>query len=219
MNTTAQEIGQRLKLLRSQRKATLEEFYGAITPYFNNFSSIENGNRKMGKRLFNEIISYYNINPLWLEKGEGPIFRPEGGKTIEEGVPYFDIDLSNELSLEDIIAQEEPEFYVDFKPFNDCSAYLTIYGDSMFPKYASGDIISVKKLSNTAVILWGEAYLIITDVSANNLCTVKIILPHKSSDKIILRASNPNFSGDTVINKKSIIALYSIKGKITRNHL
>ena len=214
MEKESLEIGQRLKDLRIQKKATLEEFYGPITPYYNNFSSIENGNRKMGKRLSGELIEYYKLNPEWLFKGRQPVYNDS---KRNEGVPYFDLDFSNQPFNESIIANEEPEFYVNFKPFNDCTAYLTIYGDSMYPKYTSGDIISIKKLPNKDVILWGEAYLVITNESANNLCTVKIIHPHKNPDKIILRASNPNYAGDTVIDKKSILELYSIKGKITRN--
>jgi hypothetical protein len=35
-------------------------------------------------------------------------------------------------------------------------------------------------------------------------------------NKIILRSSNPNFYGDTVIDKSNILGLYIVKGKITR---
>ncbi|MCW0484106.1 XRE family transcriptional regulator [Gaoshiqia sediminis] len=135
------------------------------------------------------------------------------------GVPYFDIDVTASIkeSFQDVA--EVPEFYVDFKPFNDCTAYLPIWGDSMYPTYASGEIIAVKRLENPDVILWGEAYLIITNAEANNMKTIKLLFPHEEPDKLILRASNPNFKGDTVIPKKSVLNLYSIKGKITRKQL
>jgi phage repressor protein C with HTH and peptisase S24 domain len=87
----------------------------------------------------------------------------------------------------------------------------------MYPKYASGEIIAVKEITNHEVIQWGEAYVIMTSENSNSLRTIKILHEHPDPNKIILRSSNPNFKGDTIINKKEIVSLYIIKGKITRN--
>ncbi|QNR85109.1 hypothetical protein H9N25_00960 [Pedobacter riviphilus] len=56
-----------------------------------------------------------------------------------------------------------------------------------------------------------------TDEDSNSLRTIKLIFQHADDSKLILRSSNPNFKGNTVISKKNIQALYIIKGKITRN--
>lgn len=159
----------------------------------------------------------FNVNLAWLEDGIGepvlkktPIVTPS-----KEGVPYFN------LSLEDtdkfIVEEEQAEYLVNYRPFNDCTAYLPVYGDSMYPKYASGEIIAVKEITNYDVLQWGEAYMVMTDEESNSLRTIKLIFEHADSAKIILRSSNPNFKGDTIINKKNIQTLYIIKGKITRN--
>lgn len=137
----------------------------------------------------------------------------------KSGVPYYDIDVTATITESFNDVKESPEFYVDFRPFNDCTAYLPIFGDSMYPTFASGEIIAVKRIENKDVILWGEAHLIITNAMANNMKTVKLLFPHEDSEKIILRASNPNFKGDTVIPKESILNLYIVKGKITRKQL
>lgn len=139
--------------------------------------------------------------------------------TEARGVPFYNIDVNATItrSFNDVV--ESPEFYVDFKPFNDCTAYLPVYGDSMYPTYASGEIIAVKQLDNMDVILWGEAHLIITSELANNMKTVKLLFQHTDNDKIILRAANPDFKGDTVIPKEAILSLFIIKGKITRKQL
>ena len=42
---------------------------------------------------------------------------------------------------------------------------------------------------------------------------------HDDESKIILRASNPNFKGDIVINKEDILHMFIVKGKIKRNQL
>ncbi|PWG79747.1 LexA family transcriptional regulator [Pararcticibacter amylolyticus] len=213
-----EKIGERLKLARLSKNATVVEFYSPLTAYPNNLSSVENGSRNLGSRLAHQIISFHNLNPDWLFKGEKPIYLDQQELPGEQnGVPYYNVELSSIKETDLSIMEEEPEFYVDFRPFNDCTAYLPVYGDSMYPRYASGEIIAVKEIENHDVILWGEAYLIITDSSSNNLRTVKLLFEHQDPTKIILRASNPNFRGDTVISKKSVSSLYIVKGKITRS--
>ena len=174
------------------------------------------------------------LNETWVSEGWGTMIdetrsflSDSDRETIKEklknpgksGVTYYDIDITASIkeSFQDVV--EVPEFYVDFRPFNDCTAYLPIWGDSMYPTYASGEIVAVKRLENPDIILWGEAYLIITNAEANNMKTIKLLFPHEEPDKLILRASNPNFKGDTVIPKRSVLNLYSIKGKITRKQL
>jgi len=159
----------------------------------------------------------FNVNLEWLEKGIGEPFTKKGPIISEtkEGVPYFDISLSDTDNL--ILMEEQAEYFVNYKPFNDCTAYLPVYGDSMYPKYASGEIIAVKEVINYEILQWGEAYVIMTDDKSNNLRSIKMIYEHADKNKLILRSSNPNFKGDTIIDRKNITALYIIKGKITRN--
>lgn len=202
---------------------TIDQFYGPITSHTSNCSAIENGKRAIGKRLSKDITSYYQINELWLQTGKGEMFSYSAPDTpaeaVHEGVPFFNVNLG-EISLESTnLFNEPPEYYVNFRPFNDCDAYLPIYGDSMYPKYASGEVIVIREILNYEVIQWGEAYLVVTDHHANNITTVKLLFEHPDANKIILRASNPNFKGDTVVDKKFIKRLYIVKGKITRHQL
>ncbi len=226
----SEKIGPRLKAIRNGLGMTVEEFYGPLMKAFNNGSSIENNKRNLGKRLAKDIIEYYNINPDYLHTGKGEKIlkvRPYHKKTFqpqpavgEESVPFFDVKLTQlRAGLGDIFSESTPEYYVNYRPFNDCAAYLPIYGDSMYPRFVNGEIIAVKEVVNRDVILWGEAYLVVTDERANNMITVKLLHQHEDADKIILRASNPAYSGDTVIDKAAIVQLYIIKGKITRNQL
>lgn len=135
------------------------------------------------------------------------------------GVPYYDVEASAHIAEVLEGGDRQPEFYIDFQPFNDCTAYLTVYGDSMYPAIQSGEVIAVKEIRSLDVLLWGEKYLVITNEEANNLRTVKLVHQHEDDSKIILRASNPNFKGDTVIRKESIVKMFLVKGKISRGHL
>ena len=138
----------------------------------------------------------------------------------EKGVPYFE-DIESTGGIMSMFSDhpEIPTFLINYKHFNDCTAYIQHVGDSMFPKYCSGEIIAVKQITNLDVILWGEAYLVVTNGNANDMRTVKLLFQHDEESKIILRASNPAFKGDTVISISDITALFVVKGKITRNQI
>lgn len=184
-----------------------------------------------------DIVSkYLDVNIDWLLTGEGEMIinnkEEEEYKNSysklkqlntyikkEGSIPYYDIDITGSItgSFSDI--KEKPKYYIDLQPLNDCDASFTIRGDSMYPKYVSGQILVVKTVKNYNAILWGEAYLIITNSEANDLKTVKLIFPHEDFDKIILRASNPNFKGDTVIEKKDVISMHLVKGNINIGHM
>ncbi len=222
------EMGLKLREVRTRLNKTQKEFYGPISPFVNNFSAIENGNRVIGNRLAKDIMEVYNLNENWLSGKSSLMFNLEGGQTPElrsnaplrdnpTGVPFFD-STSGELQ-KDIshILREAPAYYVDFKPFNDCDAYLPVLGDSMLPKFTPGDVIAVKRCVNLDVILWGETYLVETDAQANNLFALRIVRPGADANAIVLQALNPEFSGELVIPKNAIRNLYLVKGKITRS--
>ena len=137
----------------------------------------------------------------------------------EKKVPYYDIDVTSTIttSFSDVV--EKPTFYVDYQPFNDCSAYVNNYGDSMYPKYKNGEKLAVKQILNLDVLMFGETYLIITNANANDLKTVKEVHYHKDQSKLILRAANPDYQGDTIINKVDILSMFAVKGKISQNFI
>lgn len=185
------------------------------------------GERK-SKPSFDVISNIVNaealgVNTDWLMKGYGEPFGGEKhlpSNTTGKGVPYFeDIEASCSILEMPMDIAESPTFYIDYEHFNDCNAYIPVVGDSMYPQYCSGEIVAVKRIYNFNVIQWGEAYLIVTNESANSLRTIKQIHCCDDQSQIILRASNPNFRGDTVINKEDIVSLFIIKGKIKRNQL
>ncbi|MBB5638669.1 phage repressor protein C with HTH and peptisase S24 domain [Pedobacter cryoconitis] len=220
-------FGPRLKEIRLAKKMTLQEFYSPIAKHVNNFSPIENGSRMIGKRLSEDVVRHYHINETWLATGVGKIFSVDdalkeavkNNSEIQQGVPFINVNPSDYSSGEVNFLKEKAEYYVNFRPFNDCDAYLPVYGDSMYPKYSSGEIIAIREVINKDIIQWGEAYLVMADESANNITTVKLLFQHTTPEKIVLRAANPDYKGDTILDKIAIRRLFILKGKITRNQL
>ncbi|WP_343531193.1 S24 family peptidase [Pedobacter sp.] len=159
-----------------------------------------------------------NVNMNWVLTGLGePYYSNNNTQGKAASVPYYNFDLNDSDITNLTLMEEKPEYFVNYRPFNDCTAYLPVFGDSMYPKYASGEIVAVKEITNFDVIQWGEAYVIMTGENTNSVKSIKLLHEHPDPNKIILRSSNPNFKGDTILYKKDISSLYIIKGKITRN--
>ena len=223
-------IKHRIREIIKDSGLKMEEFASKIGTHQSSLSRALAEGNNVGDATINKIALAFNINKEWLISGKGMKFNANKKEvqtpmekvsiSFEEGVPFYeDIESSGGIVPQRFNNVEAPTFYINYEHFNDCTAYLTHVGDSMFPKYCSGEIIAVKRIYNFDVILWGEAYLIITNDNANNLRTVKLLYQHKEEDKVILRSCNPEYKGDTIIQKEDIISLFVIKGKITRNQL
>ncbi len=210
----------RLRIVRGMLKLSQQDLARELGRKQGSVSDIERGRNKVDG-IVDLLRLRFNVNPVWLKEGTGEVFmkKPPELEGRSSGVPYFNVPLSEIANARLSEFNEDPEFYVNFRPFNDCTAYLPVYGDSMYPKYANGDLIAVKECPNADVILWGEAYLVMTNSSSNTMTTLKLLFEHPDGTKIILRASNPNFRGDTIIERSSICALYIVKGKISRSHI
>lgn len=171
-------------------------------------------NLQQKKRVYNkdEVLSLVEEPSLDINKHIPKI-------TKDRVVPFYNLEISgsNINNFDD--AKEFIEFYIDYKPLNDCTAYLPYFGNSMYPMYTSGNTLAVQQITNFDIILWGEPHLIFTSPNANNYKTVKCIHKHNEESKIILRAINPKYEGDIIINKSDILSLYLVKGKIELNEL
>ncbi|WP_426327819.1 LexA family transcriptional regulator [Pedobacter sp. R-06] len=196
---------------------TQKDFATALNIKQGSLSDILRERVNVSNAIKDKLELKFDVNLTWLENGTGePFFKKKPGvNESKEGVPYFDMSLSDAKDF--LVEEQRAEYLVNYLPFNDCTAYLPVYGDSMYPKYAAGEIIAIKEITNYEILQWGEAYVVMTDEDSNSLRTIKLIFQHTDNTKLILRSSNPNFKGDTVIRKKNIQALYIIKGKITRN--
>ncbi|MES2418125.1 MAG: S24 family peptidase [Bacteroidota bacterium] len=213
---------QRLKIIIDKLHfKTQSEFAKKLNIQAGSLSDIIRGKGGMGisNAIKDKLNLLFGVNIEWLTTGIGEPFIKRGPIVSEtkEGVPFYDISLADTRAEDLILMEEEVEYFVNYKPFNDCTAYLPVYGDSMYPRYASGEIIAVKVVTNFDVLQWGEAYVIMSDIDTNGIRTIKNVYEHPDQHKLILRSSNPNFKGDTIIEKKHISAMYIIKGKITRN--
>lgn len=210
---------ERLKLVIDTQFNGITQFCKSIDEKPDNLRSYFTKDSVPGKK-WREKFSEIGINLVWLDHGIGEMMKNRLPIQSSKGVPFYPIDVTASYlrSFDDI--SELPEYYIDYKPFNDCDAYFPVFGDSMYPMFNSGDVIAVRKINNPNIILWGEPHFVVTDEHSNNMRTLKLLFPQiEDNSQIILRALNPDFSGDIVIPKESIINLFIVKGKISQRML
>ena len=218
------EVIERLNLIHEKLHMTKSKAARILNITPSNYSQILNGNRSIGKIILERYNMYLNIDPKWILSGQGDLINIKINEKMENnssynnhdnGVPYYNTSITDDFNDNNIL----PEYYINFPPFNDANAYLSIFGDSMLPNYKNGDIIAIKEITNFDIILWGEPYLIVTDLSTNNLRTIKLIHVSNEGNNIILRSTNPEYSGDITIQKNNIKKLYKVIGKISRDSM
>lgn len=165
-------------------------------------------------------LKYPDLNTTWLLTGDGEmLIKPEDKIAEKSGIPFYDINVTASIaeSFNDI--PEMSQYIISYPPLNDCCAAFPVYGESMEPDFFAGEVVLVKEITNVDSMLWGEPYLVITNANCDNLRTIKNVYLSEDRCKFILRATNPRFSGDTIIDRNDVLKIFLIKGKINRRQL
>lgn len=128
-------------------------------------------------------------------------------------VPYYDLDAT--AGNVTIFSEDKVEYitqYLSVPAFSDCDMFINVSGNSMYPRYCSGELIALKKVLDYDIVPYNEAYLVVTKEQR----LLKFI--RKGSDKLHwkLCSQNDEFEPFEVPIKK-VLHLYIVKGKITKN--
>ena len=107
-----------------------------------------------------------------------------------------------------------PEYYIQFKPYEKATCWCNITGHSMEPEINSGDIIALRRIEDFSFIPYGEIYAIVTK---NDMRTVKRIGPSDNPDNYTLIPTNksPEY-GVQELPKAMIIAIFEVMGCMKR---
>lgn len=193
----------------------------------NAYSMIEGGRVTLTDKNRSILAEKLYVNPTFLLEGRGEMFL-DTTKTPEHqsdhttdparGVPFCSKPLPPNppafQSLEEW-ADEYSEYRVNLSPFNDCSFYRPVWGDSMSPRYNPSDMVACKRVPKEH-IQWGEAYWCLMELNGNRYETIRILRHSPDEGSVVLTPCNEAFD-PTVVPLSSIRELYLIKGKIERN--
>ena len=127
-------------------------------------------------------------------------------------IPFYFFDVMGSFDSEEALMNTKPTCYFELPGFTGCLAAFPVFGDSMKPKILNGDIVVISEKVPEEKILWGEIYLVVTDAWR----VIKTVHPGETEEFLVLRSINPDYEGDTAVNKNEIKGLYLIKGKVSK---
>lgn len=184
---------------------------------------IQKGKTKtISPKMANKIISAFpNINKSWLLTLSGNMFVNKIDVPVppNSGIPYYDMDVTASIAETFCDEREEVQYYINYPPLNDCDAAFPVFGESMIPDFYPGEVVLVREIKHVDSMLWGEPYLVITNAECDNLRTIKNVYLSEDREKFILRATNPKYSGDTIIHRNNVLKIFLVKGKVNRRQL
>lgn len=184
---------------------------------------IQKGKTKtISPKMANKIISAFpNVNKSWLLTLSGNMFvnKIDVPVSPNSGIPFYDMDVTASIAETFCDEREEVQYYINYPPLNDCDAAFPVYGESMIPDFYPGEVVLVREIKHVDSMLWGEPYLVITNAECDNLRTIKNVYLSEDREKFILRATNPKYSGDTIIHRNNVLKIFLVKGKVNRRQL
>src|SRR5690606_41032114 len=81
-----------------------------------------------------------------------------GEAVLQTGTPYFP-DVNASAGLNYLSLQNKPYSVPISIPNVKADAFINVFGDSMYPKYCSGEIIGIKEVEKD-MVMFGHAYVI-----------------------------------------------------------
>ena len=133
---------------------------------------------------------------------------PSKGYDKSVGKPYFNVDF--EMGYDFMVNDQtrNPDYMIDFTPYNKCDCWCNAHGDSMRPTISSGDVIAIKEIKDFSYLISGEIYAIVTK---NDLCTIKRIKDNGST--VTLIPDNKDYP-EQVIDKTIIYKVFGVLGSM-----
>ena len=210
-----EDIINRIKFLMAEKRMRQNAFAKVINTDVSNFSKCLNGKSPIGDSLLNRIVVNLGVSKAWLTTGEGvPFPKNSAPDTIlvpeiasrKIGTPVYDVDVTaGALSRERMFADDNIIGHISVPGINADCKIVRVSGDSMKPVIKDGDYISVREISDTSVIYWGQIYVVLLE----DYRMVKYLRRHPDDNKVILRSENPAYD-DIEISRSAIKGLFFV---------
>ena len=220
---------ERLRLIRKELGLKQEALAQKLGIGKSALSMIETGRASLSERNKNIIVQELNVNPEWLETGQGQMFfeqRPEAVFTNRtdrrlptQSVPLYNIE--GTAGLVPLFLDREsvrPVDYIHIPNLPRCDGAIYVVGDSMYPLLKSGDIVLYKQVSGIENIFWGDMYLLSIDIDGEEYITVKYIQKSEREGYVKLVSQNPHHA-DKEVAVDRIRALALVKASIRMNSI
>jgi SOS-response transcriptional repressor LexA len=152
---------------------------------------------------------YIDRKPASVVYGHSEVADP-GSKFVKNRTPYYpNINASAGLGFLTHNGDSEKS-YIDI-PNSGADFFINIFGDSMYPKYCSGEIVGIRPIEKKFV-MFGHAYVIELD---NGECYIKYIKKGKTLNHWILASENKNYD-DREFHINDLKKIFMIKIVLTK---
>ncbi|MAX78918.1 MAG: hypothetical protein CL843_01935 [Crocinitomicaceae bacterium] len=204
MDNNFSNIKERILYIAKIKGIPLEEFTQSIGMTYGNFKGA-NKERPINSTALENILSTYDdVDSHWLITGEGAPLKamkvegnnedlplPENNESNERLIPLLPIDAlagfgGGDWSISNYDIQES---YV-VPDFNGIDFMIRVKGSSMYPKYASGDIVACRKMNDDSFIQWNKVYVIST---RDQGILVKRLKKSEVEDHYMVVSDNENY--------------------------
>jgi len=220
------DIGTRLKEFRKRKHIKMPAIAAATGISKENLYKWEKGTKPSDFELYNKLVEYldkmesdpdhYYEDP----KSNGTHLNKQSPSLLT-GI-FLALD-EESLSLSDnnavpgsiISINNEPvliAFRIDAPVIGDVDGVIPVTGDSMEPKFRSGNWIALKKLRYTRIINGGYYYYVV-DMNGKGL--LRRVLPAAENNSIILTAENEAYP-EITRNMDDILAIFSVEAVIVK---
>jgi transcriptional regulator with XRE-family HTH domain len=220
------EIGKRLKEFRKRKNIKMPAIAEATGISKENLYKWEKGTKPSDFDQLQTLIEYINNMDIAPDQvAEDPTFlntkkaKPSSTTFLtgiflsqdEESVLLHD---NNAAPGNVIIINKQPILVasrIDAPVIGDVDGVIPVTGDSMEPRFKSGNLIAIKKLRFTRIINAGSFYYI---VDKNHIGLIRRVRPAGETNSIILIAENGKDYPEITRKMDEILAIFSIEAVI-----
>ena len=119
--------------------------------------------------------------------------KAEKEESKGSGVPFYNVDFEPGFDIMVNDQTQIPDYFINFPPYNHCTAWCMVSGNSMLPTISGGDMIAIKRIEDFRYLISGEVYALVT---RNGLRTVKRV--KDNGDSLTLIPDNKDYYEQTI---------------------
>lgn len=209
----------RLRYLIRLSRMTQARFAERVGIDPSNLSRMLSGHTAVSDAFINRVVVDLGVSKPWLTDGEGVPFPRDiharsvnagrGHLSSEErrGAPVYDINVSaGSANLCREFTDDRIVGYFDLPGVNPSNPLVRVRGNSMAPRLVDGSWVSIRPVSDTTPILWGQIYVVVLD----DYRMIKYVRRNADPSLITLHSDNPDYD-DIEVPRADVRSLYLVE--------
>lgn len=205
------KIGERLAAYFRENNITQDAIAEQLGVSQSYVSGLLTDKKSFGKKQAQRFYEIWGISPSWLLTGEGDMIDPLAGENPKKaGIPL----IPNEAFAGYGVFQYDDHPIVDFyqiREFRNASFLLRVSGDSMSPKYHSGDLIACQKINEVTFWQWHRIYAISTK---NQGILIKRVEKSDQPESVTCVSENPDYDAFDLKNEEIVSVALVLGGVV-----